>query len=346
MTSGSWFGSARGADGFTVIELLVASAIAIATTSAMIQLARGAQGAFVAMNDLVEVQQKMRVAADAIQHDLAMAGAGSARPDGGGALARYLPAIRPAAGLSGDTDLSYAADRMTVIFVPQTTAEAAVVSASASSLSVAGSSSCGGASGCGFSSGMRALVFDRTGPGFGYDVFTVGNVSGASMTRASDEADFSRTYPGTAYATEVVNRTYFLDRSDPSNSRLMRGDGKTSFPLVDGVRDLHFTYYADPDPSTVSALGAASGTCVYSPGPPPRSLLSSLGGASLSELSASDLTDGPVCGSEPNRFDADLLRVRRVRVSLQVAAVSTAGGRPASYELSFDVTPHNLNLSR
>ena len=83
MTRGSWFGSARGADGFTMIELLVASAIAIATTSAMIQLTRGAQGAFVAMNDLVDVQQKMRVAADAIQHDLAMAGAGSALPDGG-----------------------------------------------------------------------------------------------------------------------------------------------------------------------------------------------------------------------------------------------------------------------
>ena len=37
----------------------------------------------------------------------------------------------------------------------------------------------------------------------------------------------------------------------------MRGDGRTSFPLVDGVRDLHFTYYADPDPSSAPTLGAA-----------------------------------------------------------------------------------------
>ena len=328
-----------------MIELLVASAIAIATTSAMIQLTRGARGAFVAMNDLVDVQQKMRVAADAIQHDLAMAGAGSALPDGGGALARYLPVIRPAAGVFGDTDLSYAADRMTVIFVPQTTAEAAVVSASASSLSIAGSASCGGASGCGFSSGMRALVFDRTGPGFGYDVFTVGNVSGASMTRASDEADFSRIYPSTAYATEVVNRTYFLDRSDPSNSRLMRGDGKTSFPLVDGVRNLHFTYYADPIPQRSRHSAPRRGPRLFTRSAP-RSLLSSLGGASSSELSASELTDGPVCGSEPNRFDADLLRIRRVRVSLQVAAVSNGWRSACFVSLSFDVTPHNLNLSR
>ena len=127
----------------------------------------------------------------------------------------------------------------------------------------------------------------------------------------------------------------------------MRGDGKTAFPLVDGVRDLHFTYYADPDPASAPAIGAAGGTCVYAPGPPPRPLLAPLGGASLSELSASELTDGPFCGIAPNRFDADLLRIRRVRVALRVAPVSGAGSRPASaFELSFDVTPHNLNFAR
>jgi hypothetical protein len=56
----------------------------------------------------------------------------------------------------------------------------------------------------------------------------------------------------------------------------------------------------------------------------------------LSELSASDLTDGPFCGIGTNRFDADLLRIRRIHVSLQLP----------SLELSFDVAPHNLNLAR
>jgi prepilin-type N-terminal cleavage/methylation domain-containing protein len=338
--------STRGVAGFTMIELLVASAIAIATTGAMIQVTRGAHAAFTTMNDLVDVQQKMRVAADAIQHDLTVAGAGSTLPAGGGPLVRYLPPIRPAASISGDTDLTYASDRVTLLFVPQTNAEAGVTTGSAATLSIEGGPSCARSPQCGFSSDMRALVFDRMGPGFGYDLFTAGDVSPASIGRALDEGPFSRIYPDTAYVTQVVDRTYFLDRSDPSNVRLMRGDGRTSFPLVDGVRDLHFTYYADPDPSSVSMLGAAAGTCAYAAGAPPRPLLAPLGGASLSELSASELTDGPLCGVAPNRFDADLLRIRRVRVVLQVAPSATAGGRSTSYELSFDVTPHNLSLSR
>jgi hypothetical protein len=312
----------------------------------MIQVMRGAHAAFTTMNDLVDVQQKMRVAADAIQHDLAAAGAGSSLPAGGGPLVRYLPPIRPAASVPGDTDLTYASDRVTLLFVPQTNAEAGIATSSASTLSIGGGPACARSADCGFSPDMRALVFDRTGPGFGYDVFTAGDVSPALIGRASDEGPFSRIYADTAYVTQVVERTYFLDRSDPSNVRLMRGDGRTSFPLVDGVRDLRFTYYADPDPSSVSMLGAATGTCAFAAGAPAGPLLAPLGGASLSELSASELTDGPMCGVAPNRFDADLLRVRRVRVVLQVAPPATAGGRSIPYELSFDVTPHNLNHSR
>jgi hypothetical protein len=192
---------------------------------------------------------------------------------------------------------------------------------------------------------MRAVVFDRTGPGVGYDIFTVADASGGFLTRATDEGTFSTTYTPTSHVVEVVDHTYYLDRSDASNIRLMRGDGKTAFPLVDGVRDLHFIYYADPDPASAPTNGAATGTCVYAPGPPPRALLAPLGGASLSELSESELTDGPFCGIAPNRFDADLLRIRRVRVALQVAPVSDARQTPL-FELSFDVTPHNLNLAR
>jgi hypothetical protein len=76
-------------------------------------------------------------------------------------------------------------------------------------------------------------------------------------------------------------------------------------------------------------------------------LLSPLGGASLSELTGAELTDGPFCGIAPNRFDADLLRIRRVRVSLRVdAPTGSAGRQPPPMELSFDVTPPNLSTWR
>jgi hypothetical protein len=339
--------SLSSAAGFTFIELLVASAMFVAMAGAMIELARGAQMASTAIGDAADVQQKMRVAADAIQHDLSVAGAGSALPASRGTFARFLPSIRPSAGIAGDSDISFAPDRVTILYMPSTNADADVVAATSAGISIGSAPSCVATAGCGFQRDMRALVFDRTGPGFGYDVFTVADTSGAFLARAADEGSFSSSYTSSAQVVEVVDHTYYLDRSDPSNIRLMRGNGRTAFPLVDGVRDLHFTYYADPDPASAPAIGAAGGTCVYAPGPPPRPLLAPLGGVSLSELSESELTDGPFCGIAPNRFDADLLRIRRVRVALGVGPVSGAGSRHTSaFELSFDVTPHNLNFAR
>jgi hypothetical protein len=76
------------------------------------------------------------------------------------------------------------------------------------------------------------------------------------------------------------------------------------------------------------------------------------------------LTDGPWCpdATARNRFDADLLRIRRVRFSLRVqtaleslrgpaSVLFTRGGlaRTASryvpdLEIQLDVSPRNLNL--
>jgi len=75
------------------------------------------------------------------------------------------------------------------------------------------------------------------------------------------------------------------------------------------------------------------------------------------------LSDGPWCGSGAARFDADLLRVRKVRVTLRVeatqAAFRAAGAAFAhpgaatralsalpDVGLTFDVSPRNLNLKR
>jgi hypothetical protein len=75
-------------------------------------------------------------------------------------------------------------------------------------------------------------------------------------------------------------------------------------------------------------------------------------------------TDGPYCGGSGNQFDADLLRIRKVRVTLrmQVANPALRGGTAVDgttqrygvggeryvpdYVVSFDVSPRNMNLSR
>jgi hypothetical protein len=78
------------------------------------------------------------------------------------------------------------------------------------------------------------------------------------------------------------------------------------------------------------------------------------------------LVDGPWCPDEAraNRFDADLLRIRRIRVHLRVQTVSAALRGPAGLlfmragtsnsaerfvpdqEIRFDVTPRNMNGRR
>jgi hypothetical protein len=85
---------------------------------------------------------------------------------------------------------------------------------------------------------------------------------------------------------------------------------------------------------------------------------------SLASLPASRLTDGPWCGSGDTEFDADLLRIRKVRITLRLQAANPAmrgtdtrlflrpgtseGGAKLvpDYFVRFEVTPRNLNLVR
>jgi hypothetical protein len=83
-------------------------------------------------------------------------------------------------------------------------------------------------------------------------------------------------------------------------------------------------------------------------------------------LTQAQLSDGPWCpdAARADRFDADLLRIRKVRVDMRVQAALTSlrgptgalfmrGGTSTSstryvpdQEIRFDITPRNLNLGR
>ena len=89
-------------------------------------------------------------------------------------------------------------------------------------------------------------------------------------------------------------------------------------------------------------------------------------GPALVALEPGAMTDGPWCPNAASaaRFDADLLRIRRVRVRLRVQTGSAVFRGPAGplfvhggsarsalrmvpdVELQFDVTPRNLNATR
>jgi hypothetical protein len=204
-------------------------------------------------------------------------------------------------------------------------------------------------------------VFDAAGLGLGFDLFSTAGI-GSGLGHAAPDPPFTRAYQmASARAARVRQRVYYLDSS---TRRLMLYDGyQTDVPLTDHIVALRFEYFVDPWPGSVPWPAAGGSNCVYAAGTPPVPLLASLGGSTLVPAGAALLSDGPQCGLSPSRFDGDLLRIRRVRVTLraQVADASLRGTGPdfvvqgrssngQSYvpdmQITFDVTPRNMLPTR
>jgi hypothetical protein len=145
-------------------------------------------------------------------------------------------------------------------------------------------------------------------------------------------------------------RSYYL-RAEGDASQLMQFDGiETALPVVDDVVALGFEYFGEPQPPRTLPDEEPVGLTVpvsYGPSPPGLttddpgdawgpgenctfaviegrhlSRLVSFAGTEPVPLPSELLTDGPWCpdGESPDRFDADLLRVRLVRVRLRLQA--------------------------
>jgi hypothetical protein len=172
--------------------------------------------------------------------------------------------------------------------------------------------------------------------------------------------------------------------------------GAVDTPLIDNVVGLRFEYLGDATPPVlrVPVTEPVGPWTSYGPKPPALgvdvasdswpagenctfrvdatsgtqvSRLAALGPpGSLAPLATAQLTDGPWCpdASNVNRYDADLHRVRQIRVTFRVQTgvavlrgpagvlFSRGGvGRAADrlvpdQAVQFDVTPRNLNLGR
>jgi hypothetical protein len=205
------------------------------------------------------------------------------------------------------------------------------------------------------------VIVDLSKPASGFDVFSVSGIS-AGLAHGPPDPEFSRAYP--AAGTRVVpikHRVYYLDA--PAR-RLMVYDGyQTDVPLADNIVALKFEYFVDPWSSSVPRPPDGGGNCVYNAGTPPTPVLADLGGPALVSASALLLTDGPLCGLSPHQFDGDLLRIRRIRVTIRAQAAdrslrgtgsdyatpgvaASAANAVPDLEVTFDVTPRNLQATK
>jgi hypothetical protein len=126
-----------------------------------------------------------------------------------------------------------------------------------------------------------------------------------------------------------------------------------------------------PKPYTVAQAPYGVGeNCVFfndgSPTPAPRLAVLGASNTGLVQLTAAQLTDGPWCpdATNANRWDADLLRIRKIGVTVRVQSAAAALRGPAStlftyggssrgggqwvpdQEIRFQVSPRNMNLGR
>lgn len=333
--------------GYTLVELLIAIALTTVVAGALFQAAASARAAFRTQPEIADMHQRLRFAADMLYKDLVIAGAGASYASDG-SLGRILPPLRPTrSALEASGELAYASDEVSILYASDGRSHTRLVADQASPTAELFvdtlNPSCPPSLPCGFRRGMLALVFDATAAGQGFDVFQVTDVTGLSVLHGGTSFSKAYTQPS-GRVLEVQNHTYF---HDAATNRLMHHDGAGGvFPLADNVVDLRFTYYADPDPSSAPKPPPGLSTCLYDAGNPPIPRLTPLGGTELKPLTPGQLTDGPVCGLSPNRFDGDLLRVRKVRVELEVQIGSDDLRSISPYRISFDVTPRNLNLLR
>ncbi|NQW05408.1 MAG: prepilin-type N-terminal cleavage/methylation domain-containing protein [Acidobacteria bacterium] len=334
------------ADGFTLAELLVALALTALVMSAIGALAVGTYRLAESQPRLMDAQQRARVIAETLGRDVRQAGAGLDRGTMSGPLHRTFAAIWPRrmGRLRPDGTNSARSDVVTLIHVPDTLIQTTLATDFPSSGMNLALSSCPGRASepvssprsllrssqpCRVAQGLSLAVFDSTGR---LDLVGVlGSVGQEIDVRVLASA--GGVYRAGSTVTEVILRGYYLDEV-AAQLRYYDSDG-TDYPVVDDVTGLVFEYFGDPAPPRWPRPDPAVANCLY------NQFGDWLGGAllptaadGLAVLPLAMFTDGPWCGAGDTAFDADLLRVRRVRVSVTVS----------SYQVVFDVAPPNLAL--
>lgn len=359
--------------GFTIIELLVAVTIMLVITGAIFAIVDPSRSTARAQPEVTDQNTRMRVGLDTLTKDLVMAGAGTYSGAIAGGLANFFAPIVPFR-MGTLYPLEYLerfhADRITIAYVPNTAAQTRVRDAMpqpSSEVKVDAQPGCpAGDALCGFREGMRVVIFDDTGS---YDFFTITAVQTASLHLQHrppiNPDDFSKAYTPAENAriAQVETHTYFRD---PVTNQLMHywGDANPPEPVTDQIVDLRFEYFGDPEPPDAPRPAPGGTNCLFDGAGNNRLPILPSNGSSLVELTPALLSDGPFCGTAPNQYDADLYRIRRIRITMRVQTaladlrgtdpvlfrnpgISNSGQRfIPDYEMSYEIAPRNMNLTR
>jgi hypothetical protein len=251
----------------------------------------------------------------------AIVGAAGAGADlaGEGPLSRAVPALLPRrVGSSADAPATVWADRFTAVAVPERAAQAPLAQAlwpGATTALLAWHPACGSHASCGFRPDDLLLLYGRDGSML---LTMVAAVSGLVLT-LEDQVDQPIALP--AHAAAVASTALFFDAT---RRQLRRADDRApSQPVIDDVVAMQVRYYGTASPPRAPHVPGVDTCAVLADGTPTLGLLGPVPGPPV-ELALPDLADGPWCGSGTWRYDADLLRVRALRVALRLQATAPA----------------------
>ena len=312
-------------NGFSLLEVLISTAISLSATLIACRLAAGAQTNWRVVGARVDLQQRARAVADMLSRSLLEAGAGPQAGPACGPLSRYLPGVLPRrVGLRGAHAFDqFQRDSLTAfrVFADATHATLSLpMPPGSTTMELAAVTGCAVPT-CGFAEGSTAMVIDPDGS---YDTFTVTDVSAASLTVRARGPGSGRTHRTGSPVLSIESSSFFVD---PSSSVLHRYDGDASdVPAIDDVVAMDVRYYGATQPPVWPRPPAGEANCLYDAAGTYQSVLmpALAGVAGLVEMTGPMLSDGPWCGSGATRFDADLLRVRRIRITVRLQASDPA----------------------
>jgi hypothetical protein len=351
--------------GFTLAELLVAAALTLLIVSTALSLVVEQTTMAKAPPAAADRQQRARLALSIVTDDLRRAGAGLDSGAFSGPLGLRLPPVMPRrTGLVGAEGRAVArSDAVSLMWTARPASATTTASPMAGSpvvVAVTTPRTCPAAlAACGIVAGMTVLVFDDTGR---FAVYLVSDVVGSTLNLQVLGA-MPPSFETGAAVVPVNLATYYLDAA---NHQLRVYDGHLSdAPVADDVVAMAVDYFGEPSPPVHPRPAPGVSNCLFDAEGAPVSGLPSIPAAdgSLAPLPLDIFRDGPWCGEGDWTFDADLMRIRGIRVTIRVQAsldqlrlmgadymLGGSGSSPvtavADLSLGGFVVPPNLNAGR
>ncbi len=338
--------------GFSLVELLIAATVSALLAAALVGALAPARAAFDAAPASVELQQRSRVGFEFLASALRSAGVSELGHRELSIAGNFVPAVIPAVASGSGVAFSevevfglVASGARGVLDQDQATPGAPLrLSPGRGCLRTPDV--------CGFTVGMVAVIGDGQGR---FDVFEIASTNSAAMS-LTPLRPLSAAYGRDTQLFEAAAFRFWLAQQPDGTKSLVRASSTSGAqPIVDGITDLSVSLWGEAAAPQMTWDGTG-GRSSYGPGPPgpafrdaqgawpdgesctairdplgPRSRLIDLGApGTLVPLERSDVGDGPWCaGGALGSYDADLIRLRRVDISLTLESLAPAM-RPSS----------------